>query len=352
MRPAPVDLPVTCHQRPARPSRSVSAAVGALAAAALAAGCSVAGASPGTPAAGTTTITVAAAPGVDDAPLYLAVKDEIFQSAGLNVKITSYQSVSQELQALADGKVDVAAGDYVDFFYAEAHSKLNLRIVADGYHAAPGVMEVLTLPGSGITAPQQLEGKTVGTPEPQVIPVQKDAPYSLETVATQSALENDGVNLAQLPNDRQVKWRPMPSADLINALADHQVSAILVQEPYIYEAESRLGAVEVLDSCSGATASLPLSGYFATGSFAHKNPDAVEDFRSALQRAQAVAVQPGPVEAVLAHNSGMSMETASLVTIGAYPTSLDAASLQRVAGLMFNFSVLGQTLNVAGMVGP
>ena len=352
MRPAPVDLPVTCHQRPTRPSRTVAAAIGTLAAAALAAGCSVAGASPGSPADGTTTITVAAAPGVDDAPLYLAVKDEIFQSAGLNVKITSYQSVSQELQALADGKVDVAAGDYVDFFYAEAHSKLNLRIVADGYHAAPGVMEVLTLPGSGITAPQQLEGKTVGTPEPQVIPVQKDAPYSLETVATQSALENDGVNLAQLPNDRQVKWRPMPSADLINALADHQVSAILVQEPYIYEAESRLGAVEVLDSCSGATASLPLSGYFATGSFAHKNPDAVEDFRSALQRAQAVAVQPGPVEAVLAHNSGMSMETASLVTIGAYPTSLDAASLQRVAGLMFNFSVLGQTLNVAGMVGP
>ena len=352
MRPAPVDLPVTCHQRPTRPSRTVAAAIGTLAAAALAAGCSVAGASPGSPADGTTTITVAAAPGVDDAPLYLAVKDEIFQSAGLNVKITSYQSVSQELQALADGKVDVAAGDYVDFFYAEAHSKLNLRIVADGYHAAPGVMEVLTLPGSGITAPQQLEGKTVGTPEPQVIPVQKDAPYSLETVATQSALENDGVNLAQLPNDRQVKWRPMPSADLINALANDQVSAILVQEPYIYEAESRLGAVEVLDSCSGATASLPLSGYFATGSFAHKNPDAVEDFRSALQRAQAVAVQPGPVEAVLAHNSGMSMETASLVTIGAYPTSLDAASLQRVAGLMFNFSVLGQTLNVADMVGP
>ena len=352
MRPATVSFPVTCHQRPARPSRSVSAAVGALAAAALAAGCSVAGASPGTPAAGTTTITVAAAPGVDDAPLYLAVKDEIFQSAGLNVKITSYQSVSQELQALADGKVDVAAGDYVDFFWEEANSKLNLRVVADGYHAAPGVMEVLTLPASNITTPQDLEGKTVGTPEPQVIrAAQKNAPYSLETVATQSVLENDGVIQPQLPNGRQVKWRPMPSGNLINALAGHQVSAILVQEPYIYEAESRRGAVEVLDSCSGATASLPLSGYFATGSFAHKNPEALEDFRSALQQAQADAVQPGPIEAVLAHNSGMSMETASLVTIGAYPTSLNAASLQRVADLMFNFGLLGQTLNVGGMVG-
>ena len=354
MRPAPVDLPVTCHQRPTRPSRTVAAAIGTLAAAALAAGCSVAGASPGSPADGTTTITVAAAPGVDDAPLYLAGQDGAFKSAGLDVHVVAYQSVGQELRALADGKADVAAGDYVDFFYAQAHnSRLNLRIVADGYHAAPGVMEVLTLPTSSITTPQDLEGKTVGTPEPQVIPIQKNAPYGLETVATQSVLENDlGVDPAQLPIGRQVKWRPMPSGALINALKNHQVSAILIQEPYIYEAESQLGAVEVLDSCSGATASMPLSGYFATGSFAHKNPDALEDFRSALQRAQAAAVQPGPVEDMLAHNSGMSMETASLVTIGAYPTSLDAASLQRVADLMFNFSVLNQTLNVASMVGP
>lgn len=344
MRPALVNLRVTCHQRPARPSRTVSAAIGALAAAALAAGCSVAGASPEGPA-GTVTVTVAATPGVDDAPLYLAVKDGSFKSAGLDVSIKHYQSVGQELQALAGGKVDIAAGDYVDFFWEEANSRLNLRVVADGYHAAPGVMEVLTLPGSSITTPQDLEGKTIGTPEPQVIPVQKGVPYSLETVATQSVLGNDGVNTA-------VRWKPLPSGDLLKALSDRQVSAILVQEPYIYEAESRLGAVEVLDSCSGATASLPLSGYFATGAFAHKNADALKDFRSALERAQAAAVQPGPVEGVLAHDSGMSMETASLVTIGAYPTSLDAASLQRVADLMFNFNVLSRTLNVAGMVGP
>jgi hypothetical protein len=46
------------------------------------------------------------------------------------------------------------------------------------------------------------------------------------------------------------------------------------------------------------------------------------------------------------------METASLVTIGDYPTSLNAASLQRVAGLMFSSNVLSKTLNVASMVGP
>jgi NitT/TauT family transport system substrate-binding protein len=351
MRPATAAVPVICHRRSARPSRIVYAAIGVLAVAMAAAGCQAAGSGSNSAAAGTSTFTVAATPGVDDAPLYLAWKDGLFAKAGLHVRILSYPSVNKELQALASGSVDVVAGDYVDFFYAAATAKwsrLSLRVVADGYHAASGVMEVLTLPSSGITAPQDLENKTIGTTEPQLIPMQpkSDVPYSLETVATDSVLDNDGVPL------NSVRWKPLPSGDLISALADHQVNAILIQEPYIYEAESELGAVEVLDSCSGATASLPLSGYFATGSFASKNPDAVQDFRSALQRAQADAALPGPVENVLAHDSGMSMETASLVTIGDYPTSLNAASLQRVAGLMFSFGVLVRTLNVASMIGP
>jgi NitT/TauT family transport system substrate-binding protein len=337
---------VASCKKPARPSRTVSTAMAALALATLAVGCQGAGTGSGSPQAGTVAITVAAIPGIDDAPLYLAAKNGLFRSAGLDVTIRSYQSVSQELQALKSGKVNVAEGDYADFFYAEAASpQPGLRIVADGYHAAPGVMEVLTGPHSGITTPQDLIGKTIGTPEPQVIPIHTGTPYSLETVATQSVLANAGVN------PTSVRWRALPSQDLISALAHHQVSAILAQEPYILQAESQLGAIEVLDSCSGATASLPLSGYFATESYAHRQPDALEDFRSTLQQAQANAVLPGPEQAVLAHYPGMNRQSASLVTIGAYPTTLDAASLQRVASLMFNSGVLVKTLDVASMTG-
>lgn len=340
----PANAPAARRRRLARPSRTVSTGMAAIAVATLAVGCQVTGTGSGSSAAGTVAITVAAIPGIDDAPLYIAARNGVFRSAGLDVTILSYPSVSKELQALNSGKVDVAAGDYADFFYAEATSRQpRLRIVADGYHATPGVMEVLTRPNSGITTPQDLAGKTIGTPESQVIPVHAGTPYSLETVATQSVLANDGVNPAQ------VTWRPLPSRDLISALAHHKVSAILVQEPYIFEAQSQLGAIEVLDSCSGATASLPLSGYFALESYAHKQPDALRDFRSALQQAQADAVLPGPVQAVLARYPGMSTQSASLVTIGAYPTSLDAASLQRVASLMFNFGVLITTLDVTSM---
>ena len=333
------------RRQPARPSRMASAAIAALAATGLVAGCATSNGSGSSPAE-TASITVAAVPGVGDAPLYVAAsKGGLFSKAGLKVTIEPYQSVSKALKALETGRVDVAAGDYADFLYAAASTRrTDLRIVADGYHAAPGVMEVLARPDSGITSPQQLAGKIIGTAEPSGIPFRTGAPYSLETIATQSVLQSDGVDLAR------VKWKPLPQADLINALADHQVDAILVQEPYILEAESKLGAIEVLDSCSGATASLPLSGYFSMASYAHNDPAALRAFRSALQQAQAEAVLPGPVHAVLASHSGMSMQSASLITIGSYPTSLDPAGLQRVADLMFNFGVLVTAFDVAPLV--
>lgn len=345
MRFAQASGPIGCDPPGrVRPRRILSLAIAALTLVPLAGGCRAMG-SASSRSAGTTAITVAAIRGVDNAPLYVAAKDGAFARAGLDVTIRSYQSVAQELQALSKGGVDIAAGDYVDFFALVARSgHPYLSIVADGYHAGPAVMEVLTYPGSGITAPQDLVNKTVGTPEPQGVSRSGTKPYSLETLATQSVLTNDGVD------PTKVVWKPMLTTDLITALSSHKVDAILVEEPYIFQAESRLGAIAVLDSCSGATANLPLSGYFATSAFVHEHAPTLRAFRRVLQQAQEAAVLPGPVRAELATEPGMNMQSASLVTIGSYPTSLNAASLQRVADLMFSFEMLSPTLSVASMI--
>ncbi len=346
MRLVPAGLPVAGWRGRARLSRPVAVAMTALAVTLLAAGCGAKGnASAAHPA--ETAITVAAEPGVDNAPLYIAYKDGLFAKAGLKVTIKTFGSAAADLSALRSGKADIGFGDYVDYFYSQ-DVRHGLVTVADSYNAAPGVVEVLTLPHSGLDTPQSLAHKIIGTAEPQGIKTDlktnPDTPYSIETVATQSVLANDGVSTAT------VTWKPMPSQDLIGALQDHQVDAILVTEPYIYEAEAKLGAIEVLDSCSGATANIPLAGYFARKSFARQNPAALRDFRSALLAAQAKAVLAGPVDKVLANVPGMSMKTATLVTVGDYPTSLSEGSLQRVAQLMFNFGVLPKFLNVSSMV--
>ncbi|HEX9030955.1 MAG TPA: ABC transporter substrate-binding protein [Streptosporangiaceae bacterium] len=311
---------------------------------ALLAGCQATGLPTGRPAQ-QTTINVAAIKGVDDAPFFVALKAGAFARAGLNIKLHTYGSVAQELQALGKGTVDIAAGDYVDFFSLVAKSgHPYLSIVADGYHAGLGVMEVLTLPGSGITTPQSLANHTIGTSQPQGADYSSTKPYSLETLATQSVMKNDGVVMSN------VSWKPMPTANLIGALENHQVSAILVEEPNIFEAESKLGAVPVLDSCSSETANLPLSGYFATSAFVRDHPITLRTFRDVLQQAQKAAVLPGQIRAEIASQPGMTMQTSSLITLGAYPTTLNAASLQRVADLMFNAEMLSSSLNVSSMI--
>lgn len=321
-------------------------ALAATGAALLLAGCHVPGTSSSALTPENSSLTIAAAPQPGDAPLYIAQEKGLLQRSGLTVRIQNYPSVRAELAALRKGKADIAAGDYADFFYAqEQRHSPGMVIVADGYDAGPNVMQVLTLPSSGIVSPLNLRNKTIGTASPQLLPASTTGtPFSLETVATQSVLTNDGLTPGS------VQWRPMPGSHLIGALRSGQVNAILVTEPQIYQAESELGAVSVLDSCSGQTGGLPLSGYFALRSFAGPHAAALSAFRSAMLQAQADAGQAAPVQAVMTHFEGLSTQTASLVTLGVYPTTLTAANLQRIANLMFFYGSLRRPLGVASMI--
>jgi NitT/TauT family transport system substrate-binding protein len=297
---------------------------------------------------GSGTVTVAAAPGVADAPLYIAIKDGLFRQAGLTVHVVPGSSVKSEVSALRSGQADIAFGDYADMFYAqEQKSSPHLNIVASGYDAAPNVMEVLVLPNRGINSPADLKGKVIGTAEPQELPAgaaPHHQPYSLETIATWSVLSSDNVK------PKRITWLPMPASNLVDALGSGRVNAILATEPTIYQAESKLGAVPVLDSCTGATADLPLSGYFSDAAYAQQHAANLAAFRAALLKAQADASMSAPVQNALVKYAGLNAQTASLVTLGTYPTSLQAADVQRVANLMYNLSALPSTLTVSGMI--
>jgi NitT/TauT family transport system substrate-binding protein len=313
---------------------------------------------------GNNVVRVAETPGVGDAPLFLAFQQGLFREAGLEVNIKNYPSTQAELVALRSGQADVAFGDYADMFYAQAlalaqaqakgrtaKNSLNLMIVADGYDAVANTMEVLALPpgkgGPGIVTPQKLAGKTVGTAPAQVMPSNVPGqPYSLDTVATQSVLQNDNVKPAS------ITWKPLPaSVSPIQALATHQVNAILATEPTIFEAESQLGAVPVLDSCTGSTANLPLDGYFSTRTFANAQHAKLTAFRNVLLKAQTLANnQSAPVRNTLEGSEGMSVQDASLLTIGQYPTTVSVNDLQRVIRLMFFFNAIPVQPSVKAMI--
>ena len=129
-------------------------------------------------------ITVAVVPGIDNAPLQVAVTEGLFRQNGLNVVVKDYPSIGAEYRALTSGQAQVAAGDYTDFFYMQSSGGAKLRLIADGYDAVSNSMAILTLPNSGITTPQQLQGLPggVAAAPAQLVQAGKAVPFNIQDV--------------------------------------------------------------------------------------------------------------------------------------------------------------------------
>jgi NitT/TauT family transport system substrate-binding protein len=325
----------------------------------LLAGCgALGGGSSGISASGGGTITVAAVQSVGDAPLYLARQAGLFAQHGLTVTIKRYASVSAEVEALANGQADVAAGDYTGFFAAAGTvfappakggkkqsipGDTTLRVIGDGYDAANNVMEVLTLPGNKtIKTAMDLQGQKVYTPPAEAAAFRnsKIQPYNIETLATQTVLRNDGVSVTT------IHWHQAAAGSLVAALKDHQASAILVGEPYLFQAQKQLGAVSVLDSAAGVTSGLPLLGYFTTSAYASAHAQSIRAFQAAMTEAQTRAAARGQIQSMLSRAAGVSPEDAPLIALGTYPTFFSVGQVQHVADLMFEAGMLTTTLDV------
>src|SRR5215470_17328662 len=239
------------------------------------AGACIAGCNPFSQAAASSdqpTVKVGVVPGIDSATLYLAEKRGYFSHAGIDVRIVDFTSVTSELRALNAGQVNIAAGDYGNLFSAKPTLPKNaFKIIADGYDAAPGVVEIMTMPNSPVQAPSDLS--TIGAPNTDEVHVPTEGPSSLVIASATSVLQSDRVNLSGLT------WKAMSQSDEISQLASGKLKAALLTEPYIYQAQ-QAGAVQLIDVCSGSTAGIPLSGYFTSASWSRNKSKEVGAFRA------------------------------------------------------------------------
>src|SRR6201996_6085543 len=254
---------------------SLTAATG-LAVAALAAGCSSSGSSgsasegSSAPAAASsakleqTSITVGALPVVDSAGLYLANKLGYFKQEGLTVKVTSVAQSTQAIPDMLHGTIAVIAGaNYVSFIEAQAKGTAQFKVLAEGVTCKPNTFGIAALPSSGITSAKGLAGKTVAV----------NLTNNIQTLSLNAVLKADGVDPSK------VKYVVVPFPNMISALKARQVNAISAVEPFLGGSEAADGAKQVVSSCDGPVADLPMSGYLATSDWAQKNPNTATAFQ-------------------------------------------------------------------------
>jgi NitT/TauT family transport system substrate-binding protein len=279
-----------------------------------------------------THLMVGTLPIVDDAPLFLAIKNGYFKQQGLTV---TPQIISQSTLAIPDmlhGTVDIiGTGNYVSFFEGQAHGTLNIKVLMAGATCTPDSFSILALPSSGIKGPAGLAGKTIAV----------NLTNNIQTLMTNALLKADGVNPAS------VRYVVVPFPDMAAALKRGSVSAISVVEPFITGTEQAMGAVPVTSECTGALAHFPLSGYFATASWVAKYPHTAHAFQVAMAKAQAFAdANPAAVQKILPTYTKIPAAAAPHIKLGYYPPTLDPAQVQRVANLMLAGGLLKSRLDV------
>jgi NitT/TauT family transport system substrate-binding protein len=318
-----------------------AAAVAVLAAACGGGSSSSAGAGPSASATSTTlektTVTVGTVPVIDAAPFEIALKDGYFAQQGLTVKDVPVLQSTQAVPDLLRGTVDIiGAGNYTSYIEGDSRGAFTIDVVGMASDCVPKDMEVLTLPGSGITSAKDLAGKTVAV----------NLTGNIQTLTLNAILKADGVT-------GQPDYVAIPFPEMGAALKAHRVDAISAVEPYITADEKADGAIPVTSQCVAPVANYPVSGYFTTASWVQRYPNTLRAFQRAMARAQAYAdANPAAVRAILPTFTKITPAQARQVALGTFPATIDVARLQQMADLMLQQGMISSRFQVSAIVAP
>ena len=322
-------------------------------------GASSVGAASG-PAPEMSTITIDAVPTADAAGLYIAEDEGFFTKQGLTVKIDPIDGGEFGMGDLQSGAVQLVEGNYVSFVLAQiagtfaapnpknpaqtlAKRPIDLRIIANSSQMQPGNQALYVLPNSPY--------KTVADLAKHHATVGINSPNNIAQVLLGSLFAADGLQLSKIT---QVVHPVFPNMPL--ALADHQIDAAWLPEPFGTDAEQEYGAVQLADFDQGAIQNFPIGAIVGNARWVQTHPDTVAAFLRAYNEGQEIAdTDRAETEQALVVNTGVSKLVAATMTLDTYPLVMDVPVMQRVANAMFEFGVtpnLKQPYDIADMIEP
>jgi NitT/TauT family transport system substrate-binding protein len=292
----------------------------------------------------TTDLTISIMKPTDLAPFHLAMQEGFFEDEGLNVKPVDAPSGSDSVNMLVGGQVDIAYSSYTPFFLTEAQKVAQgqggIKLVADASSAGPNSCVVVATPGSKVKTIEDLVGAKVAV----------TATGTISDLLVKSALKSNGVSDEAI---KDIKWVPTPFPQTADVLKAGSVDAAFATEPFIQDTQKRAGAVPIFDTAVGPTADMPTAGYGSTGQFVEENPNTIDAFQRAMQRATDLALSDrGLVEPLLVEFAGVDEETAKMATLLTFQSKLDESRLQRVPDLMYEFKAINEPVDVSTMIVP
>ncbi|WP_410613810.1 ABC transporter substrate-binding protein [Amycolatopsis sp. lyj-109] len=282
-------------------------------------------------------IKVSIMPTTDLAPFWLAQDSGLFKAEGLEVEQVVAKSGQESMTKAISGEVDIALSTYTPFFVAKSTGTADIQLVADGTSVNAKSNAIVTVPNSPVKTVNDLYGKRIAI----------TAKNTASDILTKSVMKDHGVDYSK------VNWVPMPLPNMAAALKDNQVDAAYMPEPQLSQAAKLVGATPVIDVNTGATQDFPLTGYGSTTKWVQANPKTLAAFQRAMKKATSDVINDrSKAEPLLVKYAHIDEDTAKLLTLPGYGSTLDARRLQRVPDLLLQMGVITSKVDAAPMIAP
>jgi NitT/TauT family transport system substrate-binding protein len=302
------------------------------------------------------TLNVGVVPAMDSAGFFVALHDGLFAKERLKINYTpavsSETAVAQ--QVAKNPTLDISGGNYVSYINEAAIDHEPIELVAEASIMQQGAQTIFTMPNSKIKTLADLKGKLVGV----------NAPGNIDYLLDVSVLQENNVNPkdVQFPSSSDKAFAAtggaIPFPSMAQDLADGEIAAATLPEPFASQAEQQYGAVPLADLNQGATSNFPVEGYVVTKQWAAQNPNTLKRFLAALEVGQEIAdTDRAAVEQAFEAINGpangqVTASIAAVMALDTYPIGIDATRIQRVADVMYQSGLLKSPFSVSSMLMP
>ncbi|MFC4428832.1 ABC transporter substrate-binding protein [Citricoccus alkalitolerans] len=288
-------------------------------------------------AAGTTEVRVADTAGMPSAFLQYGVNEGYFEAEGLDVTVDVSIGGAAAVPAVVNGETQFAGSNTVSAILA-ASKGLPITIVAAGTRTMEAPEEdfarIVASTSSGVEDVEDLEGATIAV----------NTLENINDVVIMTLMEDAGADRTQ------VKFAEMGFSDMLPALANGQVDAALLIEPFVTMAVDQ-GATEVASPYAESRPNMMVGTYMTSEEYAAENPETVEAFQRGLSATgQAIAEDPDAFREALPEVTTIEPDLAGQIHLPAWDASVDLETLQFLNERMVRYGLIDEEINVEDIV--